>query len=265
LSVRHFIRASASLILLLGARRSSAQSPTTLLPDATVLPARTVRVRASAAWTRFDELLGDGSKRNIASTLATDSLGARQLPFFASSETEIRTASGLSNFRLTAGELVAAANSRVLTFPVILEYGLTKRLTLGVVVPLVETRTTLGAQLNPTLGKANVGPNPAFSSSNGAAVRTQNAELVNSLRAAADTLAARVTTCQATPSNPVCAAINGQQSAVQALLQNTASFAGVIERLYGTNETNPGLPYIPIAKDASQEVINARIAALQTA
>src|SRR5215211_7138840 len=119
LSVRHFIRASASLMLLLGARPSSAQSPTTLLPDATVLPSRAVRVRMSTAWTRADALFGDGSTRNIGSMLATDSLGSAQIPLFAASENEIRTASGLPNFRLTAGQLVAVANSRVLTAPVI--------------------------------------------------------------------------------------------------------------------------------------------------
>jgi hypothetical protein len=262
--VRHLIRSGALLLLLLSARRSSAQAPTTLLPDATVLPSRAIRVRGLTAWTRFDELLGDGPRRNLASTLATDSLGTPQFPLFAPSEAEIRTASGLSNFHLTAGKLVAEANSRVVTAPLILEYGLTHRLTVGLVVPLVETRTTVGYQLNPALGLANVGPNPAFGTL-GSNVRSQNAAFVATLRQSADTLRSRVTTCQAAPSNPICAPINGQQTAVQTLLQNTATISGALERLYGTSTTIPGLPYIPIAKDASQDAINAQIAALQTA
>ncbi len=224
-----------------------------------------MRVRGVTAWTRFDAFLGDGSLRNIGSILATDSLGAQQVPLFVASENEIRTASGLANFRLTAGKLVTVANSRVVTAPVILEYGLTRRLTVGIVVPLVETRTTVGEQLNPKLGLANVGPNPAFSTSNGANVRTQNAALVTSLRQAADTLRRRALACQAAPTNPICAPINGQQSAVDALLQNTTNFAGALERLYGTSTATPGQPYVPIAKDPSQELVNARIAALQTA
>src|SRR5204862_6618595 len=163
------------------------------------------------------------------------------------------------------GQLVAVANSRVLTAPVIHEYGLIKRLTVGVIVPLVETRTTLRAQLNPTIGLANGGPNPAFSAAGGSGVLAQNAALVSSMRQAADTLRARVTTCQAAPTNPICTPINGQQSAVDALLQNTANFSGALERLYGTSTAIPGLPYIPLAKDASQGEINARTAALQTA
>ena len=251
-------------MLLLGAQRSSAQSPTTLLPDATVLPSRAVRVRILTAWTRADVLLGDGAGRNFGALLATDSLGSQQVPSLAPSEREIRTASGLSQFRLTAGQLVAAANSRVVTAPVIFEYGLTKRLTVGIVVPLVETRTTVGAQFNPTIGLANVGPNPALSPA-GSSALAQNAALVSSLREASDTLRARVTTCQGAPTNPICAPLTGQQSAVLALMQNTATLAGALERLYGTGTEHPGLPYVPINRNVQQEAINGQIAALQTA
>ena len=264
LSVRHLIRSSASIVLLLGARRASAQSTTTLLPDATVLPSRAIRVRILSGWTRADELFGTGSTRNLASPLATDSLGVQQIPLLAPIETQIRAASGLSSFRLTAGQLVAIGNSRAVTAPLILEYGVTRRLTVGVVVPLVETRTTLYGQLNPKLGLANIGPNPAFGT-NGTSVLSKNNELVTSLRLASDTLQARVTTCQTTPTNPICSTIAGQQSAIETLRQNTATIATAIETLYGTNAAHPGLPLIPIAKNASQDAINAQISALQTA
>jgi hypothetical protein len=160
--------------------------------------------------------------------------------------------------------MVTVANSRVVTAPVIFEYGLTKRLTLGVVVPLVETRSTVGWQLNPTIGLANVGPNPALTPA-GSGALAQNAALVSSLREASDTLRARVTTCQAAPTDPICAPISGQQSAVLALMQNTATLAGALERLYGTGTEHPGLPYVPINKNIQQEAINGQIAALQTA
>jgi hypothetical protein len=267
LSVRHLIRSSASLLvvlLLLGARRASAQSTTTLLPDATVLPSRTFRVRQLIAWTRADELLGSGPLRNLGSTFATDSLGSQQVPSFAPVETQIRAASGLANFRLTAGQLVAVANSRVVTAPLILEYGLTRRLTLGIVVPLVEARTTVNGQLNPTLGLANVGPNPAFGS-NGTTVLSQNNALISSLRHASDSLQSRVTTCQSAPTNPICSTLTGQQTAIQTLIQNTATIATALEKLYGTSATNPGLPLVPIAKDPSQVAIDGQIASLQKA
>ena len=61
----------------LGATPAIAQQiPTSLLPDATVLAPRSMRVRVLSAFTRYDDLLGNGGTRNLGSLLATDSLGA---------------------------------------------------------------------------------------------------------------------------------------------------------------------------------------------
>ena len=249
-------------MLLVAANRIGAQSTNPLLPDATVLPSHGARIRVFAAFTRADELLGTGGPRNLASPLAIDSLGINALPLLTPAETTIRAASGLSSFRLTAGNVVATGNSRSVTAPLIIEYGLTRRLTLGVVVPLVETRTTLYYQLNPALGRANVGFNPAFSS-NAATVLSQNNQVVTSLRAAADSLRGRVATCAATPSNPVCAPLAGQSAAIQTLLQSTGTFSAAIEALYGTGAAHPGLPVVPLVGDPSQLAISARFDALQ--
>jgi hypothetical protein len=262
LSVRHIARSSAVLLLLVAANRIGAQATNPLLPDATVLPSRGARIRSFAAFTRADELLGAGGLRNLASPLAIDSLGVDALPILAPAETTIRVASGLANFRLTAGNVVAVGNSRAVTAPLILEFGLTRRLTLGVVVPLVETRTTLGYQLNPELGRANVGPNPAFGS-NASSILTQNDAVVTSLRAAADSLRGRVATCAATPADPVCAPLAGQAAAIQALLQNTGTFASAIERLYGTGENHPGQPLVPLKGDPAQVAIDAQFSEIQ--
>ena len=262
MSVRHIARSSAVLLLLVAANRSGAQSTNPLLPDATVLPSRGARLRSFAAFTRSDELLGTGGLRNLAAPLAIDSLGVNALPILAPAETTIRIASGLANFRLTAGNVVAVGNSRSVTAPLIVEYGVSRRLTLGVVVPLVETRTTLGYQLNPQLGRANVGPNPAFGSTS-SSILTQNNAVVTSLRAAADSLRTRVTTCAATPTDPLCAPLAGQAAAIQTLLQTTGSFSAAIERLYGTDDAHPGLPLVPLAGDPSQVAIDAQFSALQ--
>jgi len=224
-----------------------------------------VRIRGLMSWTRADQLLGNGGTRNLAAPLATDSLGPAEIPLLTPSQTSIRDASGLGNFQLTAGKLVAVGNTRVVNLPVILEYGLTSRLTLGVVVPLVETRTTLYSQLNPSLGFANVGPNPALSSSRSTTARSQNASLIASMRNAADTLRARSAACLVTPTEPVCTPLAGQQAAITALLQTTTNLSGALERLYGTSAATPGMPFVPLTTDASQTVINTRVANLQTA
>lgn len=238
------------------ARRSVAQSTTSLIPDASVLPRGAVGFRLLTSWTRYDQVIGVGDAHNIASTLNTDSLGSALVPQFAIAENAIRTASGLSNFRLTAGNLVAIGDSRIVTAPLMAQYGLTSRLTIGVVVPLIETRTTLFAQLNPKPGFANVGPNPAFASAQQLA---QNAALVSSFRRAATDLQAKLTACQATPTGAGCSALLAQLPAAQSLIQTTTSFAGAVETLYGTDKDHPGQAFVPISGGAAQLAVNAQI------
>jgi predicted secreted protein len=250
------------VLACLGASPSVAQQPTTsLLPDATVLLPRTLRIRVLSGFTRYDALLGSGGTRNLGSLLLADTLGPQQIPSFATAETDIRSASGLSNFHLTAGRIGALGNARVVTAPLILEFGLSSRITLGVVVPLVETRVTLYSQLNPAPLIANVGPNPAFVDPS---ILTRNAALVTSLRSAATALQTRLTQCQAAPTSAGCAALLAQQSDAQTLVQNTTTVASAIENLYGTDAaTHPGQAYVPLKTDASQAAIDARIAAFK--
>ena len=234
-------------------RRASAQSATSLLPDATVLPSRALRVRGLVAWARSDELLGNGGDRNLGSLLAADSLGSAQIPAFAPMENAIRNASGASSFRLNAGQLSAVANSRVVTAPLILEYGLTSRLTLGVVVPLVETRTSLAVGLNYKPGAANVGVN-------GASVIAANAALIGSMNAAAASLQAKLAACQSSPNT--CGLTSAQQSAAQGLVQSTTSLSGALTTLYGTSTAN-AQALIPLDSSAIQSVIAARVQSIR--
>ena len=126
-------------------------------PTPRCCPATRSASAVSPASARFDELLGDGGTRNIASSFSVDSLGGAQIAAARFHAVAIRALTGNNAFSVKAGRSTAAANSRILTAPLMLEYGITSKLTLGVVVPLVETRTTLQAQFNRTLGIVNVG------------------------------------------------------------------------------------------------------------
>jgi hypothetical protein len=234
--------------------------------DATVLPRGVVRTRLLTAWTRYDELLGvpgvpSGRPSPLAVGLSTDSLGRREIPALSSAEAAIRTAIGASGFRLTAGKLIATANSRVVTSPLVAEYGVTSRLTLGLVVPLVQTRTTVFAALNPDTGFANVGPNPALLTDQ---ARAGNAALVDRLRLAATALQDRATLCRVNPSPDLCTPINGQDAAIQSLIQSSNTFASAIESLYGTGANTPGQVFVPLTGTPADRAIGARIAQLDT-
>lgn len=256
MSVRRLLRFSgagtALALSLVSVRGVAAQSTTSLSPDATVLPKRQLSVRILTGFSRFDALLGNGGSRNIAAGFNSDSVGDQQILDLATTQSAVRTLTGSSAFTVNAGRITAAANSRILTVPLILEYGLTNRLTIGVVVPLVETRTTLGAQFNRTRGTANVGPNP------GASNASLNAQLVSSLRGAATALQARLTQCQAAPTGAGCAALLAQQAQAQALITSTAPFASALEKLYGTT-TVAGAFFVPLDNSTTQSSINTAI------
>ncbi len=228
-----------------------------------MLPRGVGDARVLSAWTRYDELFGTapglaGFPRNIAYSLNTDSLTSLRAPSLAPTETAIRTLAADPTFRLTAGNLVAAANSRVVTAPLILEYGLLKHLTIDAVVPLVETRSTVFQQLNPKLGAANVGPNPSLTNSQ---LRGSEATLVASFRSAAAALTQQLAQCQATPT-PGCASLLAQQATVQTLIQTTGTTATAIETLYGGDAAHPGQDFVPLASSPIQAAIQARIVAL---
>ncbi len=178
------------------------------------------------------------------------------MPQFTESQTAIRSLSGLTSFRLTAGNIVAAADSRVVTAPLILEYGITRRVTIGAVIPLVETRSVVSARLNPKLGLANVGPNPTLTNSTAQAAA---ATLVSSFRTAATQLQQKLTQCTATPSGSGCDVILAQQTDVTALIQSTGSFTTGVETLYGTDPDHPGQALVPLNDSPAQQAIYARI------
>jgi hypothetical protein len=261
LSVPRFSGSSLALLscLALCAHRSGAQAATSLQIDGTVLPRHALGIRQLFSFGRFDELLGDGGTRNIASSFTTDSLAGAQVKQLAFSEEQIRTLTGNSAFAIKAGRLTAAANSRVLTVPLMLEFGLTSRLTIGVVVPLVETRTTMQAQLNPGVAQGNVGLNPVSET----AWATNN-QIVASLRTAASTLQSQLTACQANPAGTGCATLLAQQSAATSLIDATTPFATALENLYGTGDTKPGVFFLPVAGTAAQYQVESRLTDLRT-
>jgi hypothetical protein len=177
-------RATPALALLLaaaalpstGSGQTPGQSIVAIGEDATTVPRGMLRLRIVPTWTyTVDEWTTPGGVRRLAplgGELAADSLGVRELPALEPSETLVRQRSGQSAFQLNLGRSVAAASTRTVVTPLTLELGLSSRLTLGVTVPIVETRTRFGFALNnDTTSRFNSGVNPALSL---ASARAQN-------------------------------------------------------------------------------------------
>ncbi len=169
--------------------------------DASVLPRGVGDARVLSAWTRYDELFGTapgltGFPRNIAYSLTTDSLRRRAAAVVRAIGDRDSRAGGRSDVSPHRRQPRRRGQFTRRHRAAHLEYGLTSHLTLDVVVPLVETRTTVFQQLNPKLGAANVGPNPSLTNSQ---LRASEATLVSSFRSAAAALTQQLAQCQATP------------------------------------------------------------------
>lgn len=192
--IRSRLRGCASLFVVAVtlAAPASAQLPPAPLPlsnteDARTLPRGTVLFRALNAWTRFDEVYDAAADsahhlHALGDAFSASQLGVRQFPGLAAAENALRTLTGDPNLSLNVGQAFATANTRTVTTPFTLQYGLTDRLTIGAMVPVVQTHSTVFVELNPRrLGSAtgaNVGPNPAQFTG---AARTQNANLITAL------------------------------------------------------------------------------------
>jgi hypothetical protein len=142
--------------------------------------------------------------------------------------------------------------------PFALEYGVTNRLSIGVMVPVVQKRATLLFLLDST--GSNVGPNPARTgAAAGQLARQAQVEFAN----AASSLQARLQTCQANPAAPGCSAIIGRETEAQALIAASQTFAGQLATLFGSS-TGAGQAFVPREGSSAQTAIGLRVAAFNT-
>jgi hypothetical protein len=254
------------LVGLITASTLGAQMTSPTMSDATVVSRGALRFRGEVRWTRVDAIFGPGgsSVLPLGSSLTTD-LNSGTLPLLASGETSARAMAANPSLTFSAGQLTTSANSRVATVPLTLEYGLTSRITLGAVVPIVQSRTVVTSQLNGASdSSANVGMNPARFFGQGAAY-TANANVASGLSSARTQLQALLSTCALNQNATGCAAINARAAEASALMSATQIFVAGINSLYGTSSDNaPGSPLVPISGKSAQNAIDANLAAIRS-
>jgi hypothetical protein len=238
-------------------------SPT--MSDATVVARGSLRLRGQIEWTRYDAIFGPGGKGTlpIGSALST-ALDVVALPLLEQAQLAVQTMTGTPSLQLNVGTLTTTADSRIATVPVSLEYGLTSRITLGVMVPLIDTRTVVTTQLNGRKdSSANVGVNPAGVLVNGTgAAFAANGQVTSGLSSATAALVARLRACTPSSTSNVC---NAGRADAQALVADASSFTAAATDLYGISATQPGAPFIPLAGGPIQQAIDAHLAAIRSA
>ena len=104
-----------------------------------------------------DQFTGAGRMR-LGAPLTGDTVGGRYIPTVARLEQNVRVASGLGNFVASLGAGLLSVRQERRTYPMMAELGLTDRLSVSLMVPIVRVRTRASLQLSNR--GANLGLNP---------------------------------------------------------------------------------------------------------
>ena len=218
-----------SLLLPLLAGAVSAQSPLSHLDDAAPVPAGMMRLRIANVWTRFDQrFASDGGTTPLGAPLSVDSLGVAQFPLLTPIEASLRTLASDPLLHLSLGRLHVGSNARIVTTPIAIEYGVTRRLSVGLLIPIVQTRRVAQATVAGDSTHANVGYVPAAAR---ATAGPQNALVAAAFQKAADSLGILLTRCPTNPTASGCAAVNANTADATAARARALAFVGAVTTL----------------------------------
>jgi hypothetical protein len=199
-----------------------------------------VRIDFTPLWSSWDHRFDPNAPGlvPIAADYTTDSLGVGALPFLQPYQNQIQAASGLATFSLNLGHPLVALNASVRTMPIGIELGLTRRLAIGVTVPIVRSRMDASFQVDTAAARrSNVGLNPGLNDSTAlAAFRSQMTRALAALQT------------QATSGPP---ALRAQAQAAIAALQPYLSVSAS--------------PFLPRNTTVAAESITTRLARADTA
>ena len=221
-----------------------------------------LRFRVVGQWTSFNERYGidtpgrpDGALEPLGIDFSLDTIGVRQFPRLDSLQSGVQLLTGIPTWNATLGNTLVKLHDRVNAFPLVLELGLTSRLSIDIQVPYLETSSAAFFNVNTAGTNGNLGFNPALGLP---AAVTQNQTMVSQFNAAANALEGQLAACQANPAgSPSCPALLANQASAQSLIASSRIFANGVDRIYSTS------PFVPIAGTDAQLAIEARVAAFR--
>lgn len=244
-----------------------AQGRLTRTDDGAPVPRGMVRLRVVPSFARYDSRFArssaeGSSTRPLAAEVAAESLGVAQIPGLTPSEEALRTLTGDAGFRLSLGRTTSVATARVVTTAITAEYGLTRRLTIGGLLPIVQTRSELFVALNrDDAANANVGPNPGRTPSQ---AQAQAVNLQAQLTSVRGSLQTRLAACDANPAaDPSCPTILANRADVVSLIAETAAFGSAVGVLFGTMLGDAGQPFVALSETAAATAISGHLTTLK--
>src|SRR6202030_307159 len=137
--------------------------------DALVLPRGVFRFRILGQWTWFNERYGkdtpgrpDGALEPLGIDFTLDTIGVKQFPNLAALQGGLQSLTGNPNWNATLGNSVVNLRDRVSAVPFVLEAGLSKRFSVGIQIPYVQTQSSAYFNVNTSGTQGNRGFNPAL-------------------------------------------------------------------------------------------------------
>ena len=248
------------------ASQLAAQSLSGVGDDAIPVPHRGFRLRVAGQWNDWDAVYQDSAgkagKYPLLQRVGQRSLGVATLSQLGPAEAAIRSLTGLSDFTISLGTLEAQGDVRQSTSPISLEFGVTPRLSVGLLVPYVESRDNTQLILNRQGTGVTVGANPAYGRTTGATARASNATILREIARARARLTAEIARC-ADAAAASCDAIRANPAGAQQLLTRALETQGAIATIYG-DSLQGGSPVVPFTETLLGERIVGQLFTLRT-
>ncbi|HYR97928.1 MAG TPA: hypothetical protein VEO58_02875, partial [Gemmatimonadales bacterium] len=213
--------------------------------ERTDVPARGVlRVTFDPRIMTWNDQFTDAGRLKLGAPLTGDTVGGRYIPVVARLEQNVRVASGLAGFVASLGAGLFNVRQERRTYPTTAELGITNRLSVSLMIPMVRVQTRASLQLSNR--GANLGVNPLVVNTLG--VRGTDSVFFAQFDTALARLDQQATGC-ALPPSP-CAARD-----------SSTRWRGVRDALhgavYGAGQT--GSPFLPLDTSTAGRAIDSAV------
>src|SRR2546427_6064493 len=234
----------ASAALTGGATVAAAQAV-----ERTDVPARGVlRVTFDPRIMTWNDQFTDAGRMKLGAPLTGDTVGGRSIPVVARLEQNVRVASGLASFVASLGAGLLSVRQERRTYPMRAELGLTDRLSVSLMVPMVRVSTR--ASLQRSNSGANLGVNPLVVNALGA--RGTDSVFFAQFDTALARLDQQIAGCSAPPAPCAARDSSAHWHAVRDALHGS---------VYGVGQT--GSPFLPLDTPTPGKAIDSSIARIQ--
>jgi hypothetical protein len=241
-----------SLAYLLAALAAATALSAQAVERADVPPLHALRLSFDPKVETWDAAFWGGTRRPLGWFLTGDSVGGT-IPAVTRLQQDIRTAGALPGFiaSLGRGQLVARAERR--TLPITADFGVTRRLAIGVMVPVVRVEVRESFRLDSTT--ANLGANPRIDFANDSLYTNFFTQFDTSLARLDQNIATNHYSCPGTPACAQAQALSAQAHAVHDALYRS---------VYGAAGSGYA-PFLPTDSSDGGKAVAANIAQLQQA